>query len=165
MSPLELAQAVKPFLERQGYEVNAEALLAVASSLRVRLKKLTDAADFLRFLWDDEGAALTADRLTHNKLPDDAVRRALSAARDFVAAAQPFDAETLNAGLTAIGEAHTTNSKAGPFLGVLRLAVTQQDVSPPVFESIIALGRDHTLFRLDTAISLLEQETTPDGTG
>ncbi|MEZ4539535.1 MAG: glutamate--tRNA ligase [Chloroflexota bacterium] len=165
MSPLELAQAVKPFLERQGYEVNAEALLAVASSLRVRLKKLTDAADFLRFLWDDEGTALTADRLTHNKLPDDAVRRALSAARDFVAAAQPFDAETLNAGLTAIGEAHTTNSKAGPFLGVLRLAVTQQDVSPPVFESIIALGRDHTLFRLDTAISLLEQETTPDGTG
>ena len=158
MEPLELAQAVKPFLDRQGYEVSAEALLAVAPSLRVRLKKLTDAADFLKFLWDEDPSALAAERLAHNKLPGDAARHGLQAARDFLAAAQPFDVDTLAAGLTAIGEAHTTNGKAGPFLGVLRLAVTQQDVSPPVFESIVALGRDRALARLDTAIALLPNE-------
>ena len=158
MTPLELAQAVKPFLDRQGYEIGAEALLAVAPSLGVRLKKLTDAADFLKFLWDDGGtAAPAADRLGHAKLPGDAARRGLQAARQYVAAAQPFDADTLAAGLTAIGEAHTSNGKAGPFLGVLRLAVTQQDVSPPVFESIVALGRDRSLSRLDTAIALIEE--------
>lgn len=156
MEPLELARAVKPFLERQGHEVGAEALLAVAPSLRVRLKRLTDAAGFLKFLWEDGDAApLTAGRLANNKLPGDAVRRGLQAARDYIAGAQPFDAETLGAGLTAIGEAHTTNGKAGPFLGVLRLAVTRQDVSPPVFESIVALGRERALARLDAAIALL----------
>ena len=74
-----------------------------------------------------------------------------------MADAQPFDADTLAAGLTAIGEAHTSTGKAGPFLGVLRLAVTQQDVSPPVFESIVALGRERALARLDTAIALIEE--------
>ena len=156
MEPLELAQAVKPFLERQGHEVSAEALLAVAPSLRVRLKRLTDAADFLKFLWEDgEATTLTADRLTHNKLPGDAALRSLQAARAFIATAQPFDVDSLAAGLNAIGESHTTNGKAGPFLGILRLAVTRQDVSPPVFESIVALGRERTLARLDGAIKLL----------
>lgn len=156
MEPLELAQALKPFLDRQGHEVGAEALLAVAPSLRVRLKKLTDADDFLRFLWDDEGntGVITAERLAHNKLPSDAALRSLQAARDFIATVQPFDLDTLAAGLTTIGEAHTTNGKAGPFLGVLRLAVTRQDVSPPVFESIVALDRERALGRLDSAIAL-----------
>jgi glutamyl-tRNA synthetase len=159
MEPLELARAVKPFLDRQGHEVSAEALLAVAPSLRVRLKKLTDAADFLKFLWEDGGsAALTADRLAHNKLPGDAASVALDEARAYLSLVAQFDVETISAGLTSIGEQHTTNGKAGPFLGVLRLAVTQQDVSPPVFESIVALGRDRALSRLDTAIELLPKE-------
>ena len=159
MEPLELAQAVKPFLERQGHEISAEALLAVAPSLRVRLKKLTDAADFLKFLWEDEESAVPpAERLTHAKMPGDAALRGLQSARAFLALAQPFDTATLSAGLTAIGEENTTNGKAGPFLGVLRLAVTQQDVSPPVFESIVALGRNRTLSRLDDAIEVLAKE-------
>ena len=159
MEPLELAQAVKPFLERQGHEVSAEALLAVAPSLRVRLKKLTDAADFLKFLWEDEeSAAPPAERLMHAKMPGDAALRGLQSARAFLALTRPFDVAALSAGLTAIGEENTTNGKAGPFLGVLRLAVTQQDVSPPVFESIVALGRNRTLSRLDDAIEVLEKE-------
>ncbi len=159
MEPLELAQAVKPFLERQGHEVGAEALLAVAPSLRVRLKRLTDAADFLKFLWEDEESAVPpADRLMHAKMPGDAALRGLQSARAFLALAQPFDVATLSAGLMTIGEENTTNGKAGPFLGVLRLAVTQQDVSPPVFESIVALGRNRTLSRLDDAIELLSNQ-------
>ena len=159
MEPLELAQAVKPFLERQGHEVGAEALLAVAPSLRVRLKRLTDAADFLKFLWEDEESAVPpAERLMHAKMPGGAALRGLQSARAFLALAQPFDTATLSAGLTTIGEENTTNGKAGPFLGVLRLAVTQQDVSPPVFESIVALGRNRTLSRLDDAIEVLEKE-------
>ena len=158
MDPLALARAVRPVLERQGHEVSPEALLAVMPALRVRLKKLTDAEGFLRFLWEDGGsAALTADRLASPKLPADAARRGLQAAWDFIAAAQPFDAATLGGGLTAVGESVTTNGKAGPFRGALRLAVTGQEVSPPVFESIVALGRDRALARLDTVIAKLEE--------
>jgi glutamyl-tRNA synthetase len=155
MEPLDLARAVRPVLERQGHEVSPEALLAVAPALKVRLKKLTDAESFLRFLWEDEGgfAAPAADRLASAKLPVEAARRGLQAARDLLATAEPFDVPTLNAGLTAIGEGVTTNGKAGPFLGALRLAITGQEVSPPVFESIVALGRDRALSRLDAVIA------------
>jgi glutamyl-tRNA synthetase len=160
MEPLELARAVRPVLERQGHEVSPEALLAVAPALKVRLKKLTDAEGFLRFLWDDENggfAAPAADRLVSAKLPADAARRGLQAARDLIAAAQPLDVAALSAGLTPIGESVTTNGKAGPFLGMLRLAITGQDVSPPVYESIVALGRDRALARLDAVIAMLEE--------
>ena len=160
MEPLALARAVRPVLARQGHEVGAEALLAVAPALKVRLKKLTDAEAFLRFLWDDETggfAAPAADRLVGAKLPAGAARRGLQAARDLIAAAQPLDVETLSAGLTAIGESVTANGKAGPFLGALRLAVTGQDVSPPVYESIVALGRARALARLDSVIAKIEE--------
>ena len=160
MEPLELARAVRPVLARQGHEVAAEALLAVAPALKVRLKKLTDAEGFLRFLWDDEDggfAAPAADRLVSAKLPADAARRGLQAARDLIAAAQPLDVATLSAGLTAVGESVTANGKAGPFLGALRLAITGQDVSPPVYESIVALGRGRALARLDSVIAEIEE--------
>ena len=160
MEPLELARAVRPVLARQGHEVGAEALLAVAPALKVRLKKLTDAEAFLRFLWDDEDggfAAPAADRLVSAKLPADAARRGLQAARDLIAAAQPLDVATLSAGLTAVGESVTANGKAGPFLGALRLAITGQGVSPPVYESIVALGRGRALARLDSVIAEIEE--------
>ena len=151
MEPLALARAVKPFLERQGYEVNVDALLVLAPALRVRLKRLTDAEDFLRFLGED-GASFDAARLSQAKLPPQAAGAALGQAKRYLSSVQPFDVDTIAAGLTAIGEQHTTNGKAGPFLGVLRLAVTRQEVSPPVFESIVALGRERSLARLDRAM-------------
>jgi glutamyl-tRNA synthetase len=156
MDPVELAKATKPFLDAKGHEVSPEALLAVMPAMRVRMKKLTDAEEFLRFLWDEEGpAALTAERLSSPKLPPDAALRGLQQARAFLAEAQPWTAETLSAGLYAIGEGVTANGKAGPFLGAMRLAVTGQDVSPPLFESILALGRERTLERLDNAIKIM----------
>jgi glutamyl-tRNA synthetase len=53
-----------------------------------------------------------------------------------------------------IGEGASENGKAGPFLGQLRYAITAQQVSPPLFESIVALGRARTLARLDEVLAL-----------
>ena len=70
---------------------------------------------------------------------------------------QPYDYDQLQAGLNAIGEANTTNGKAGPFLGKMRLAITRQQVSPPLFESMLALGRAESAARLDDVVIALEQ--------
>lgn len=163
MDPLELAQATRPFLEARGHEVSPEALMAVMPAMRVRMKKLSDAEPFLQFLWTDDTSAPTADRLVHAKLPTDAAARGLREARDFLAAVEPFDHAAVSDGLTAIGEHVTLNGKAGPFFGVLRLVVTGQDVSPPVFESILALGRERTLARLDHTLTSLERNTVIAG--
>ena len=59
-------------------------------------------------------------------------------------------------GLIRIGESITLNGKAGPFLGQMRRAVTGQKVSPPLFESMLALGRERTLARLDEVVALFD---------
>jgi glutamyl-tRNA synthetase len=155
MSPLELAQAVKPVLEAAGFEVNVEALLTMMPAMSVRLKRLTDAVEFLRFLFEEKALAVTAVELTDKKMAQPAALQAFRAARDFTAQAEPFTVETIQTGLYQIGEAATENGKAGPFLGKLRLAVTGQPVSPPLFESMVALGRERVLARLDEAIAIL----------
>ena len=87
----------------------------------------------------------------------DAALAAFTAARDFISdlTAEEFTAAGIADRLRAIGEIHTENEKAGPFLGMARLALTGQKVSPPLFESIIALGKDRALERLNRAIETL----------
>lgn len=157
MPPEELAQAVRPFLERAGYEVSDEALLAIMPAMSVRLKRLSDAVEFLGFLGADEKQApLAASDLVHKKLPRERALAAFREARDFVRETERFDLPTIQDAFYAIGERHAENGKAGPFLGKARLAITRQEVSPPLFESMVALGRERSLARLEDAVALLQ---------
>jgi glutamyl-tRNA synthetase len=155
MDDVALAKALKPFLEAAGYEVNVEALLIVMPSMKVRLKRLTDAEEFLQFLFsDDEALALTADQLVHNQLPAEAAKSGYAQVLEFVQTTDTYDLHTISTTVTGIAENVTTTGKAGPFLGKLRLAITGQNVSPPVFESMLALGRERTAARLEQVVGL-----------
>lgn len=154
MEPLDLAKALKPILDKAGYEVNAEALLAVAPALRPRLKRLPDAIPFLQFLFAEQPLSLSKEQLVHKNLPEDAAAAAFRAALQWLQTVDPYTLETLSEGLRQIGEKYTTNGKAGPFLGVMRLAVTGQDVSPPLFESVYALGRGRAMTRLQEIVAI-----------
>lgn len=158
MEPLALAQAIKPFLERAGYEVNVETLLHIVPSISMRLKRLDEAAEWLRFLFEHEPLSLTAEQLTHKKMPHKLAVQAFIDTREFVKHVSRFDVDTIAAGMQQIGEANTENGTAGPFLGTMRLALTGQQVSPPLFESMVALGRERVLARLDEALALLHKE-------
>ncbi len=50
----------------------------------------------------------------------------------------------------------TSGLKPGPFFTPIRVAVTAKTVSPPLFGSIVALGRDRTIERLRNAQQLLK---------
>ena len=109
----------------------------------------------LQFLYIDEPLALTEADLTGKKLDLSAARYAFSQAREFVSTVEPYDRENIGAGLFIIGEQNSSNGKAGPFLGRMRLAITGQKVSPPLFESMQAMGRERVLSRLDEALQIL----------
>jgi glutamyl-tRNA synthetase len=109
----------------------------------------------LRFLYVDEPLSATVDDLTDKKLDQTAAREAFGLAREFVSTVEPYDLETVGSGLRLIGEHNTSNGKAGPFLGRMRLAVTNQKVSPPLFEAMLAMGRERVLARLEEAIAIL----------
>ncbi len=162
MSAEELARALKPFLEEAGYQVDLAALTHLTPALSVRLKRLTDAIPSLRFLYVDEPLAVEAGALYDKRLDLAAARRAFAEAQEFVAAVEPYQAESIGQGLMAIGERHTSNGKAGPFLGKMRLAVTGQKVSPPLFESMLAMGRERVVGRLAEARAILDTAGTPE---
>jgi glutamyl-tRNA synthetase len=135
-------------------EINLDALLVVMPPMRVRLKRFPDAIPFLRFLSEAMPLPESVEVLTHKHLPLEAAAAAFRGARDLLANLELFTLENVSEQLLALGEKHTANGKAGPFLGQMRLAVTGQQVSPPLFESIVALGRERVLARLDQILAL-----------
>ena len=135
-------------------EPRADELPKVVPLVRNRLKTLRDAAPLVRFMFAEGGAAADADSLIQRGMDAPKTVRALSAARDCLADAAPFDAPTIETLLRAL--AAELEIKVGQLLGTLRVAVTAQKVSPPIFESIEAVGRDRALKSIRAAISALE---------
>jgi len=64
-----------------------------------------------------------------------------------------FEAEPLEAALRALAEAH--GWKAGDLFMAIRVAATGRTATPPLFDTLVALGHDRTLARLAAAIAAL----------
>ena len=77
----------------------------------------------------------------------------LRKAATVIADAEPFDAATLEAGLRELIDAEGVS--ANRVLQPVRVAITGTNVSPGIFESLVALGRERSIARLDRAIGRL----------
>jgi glutamyl-tRNA synthetase len=79
----------------------------------------------------------------------------LTAARDVIAGVAPvaFEADELEPPLRALAEVR--GWKAGDLFMAIRVAVTGRTATPPLFDTLVALGRERALERLDQAISNL----------
>ena len=51
--------------------------------------------------------------------------------------------------------------KAGDLFMAIRVATTGRTATPPLFDTLVALGRDRTLARLDAAIARLGAAARP----
>jgi glutamyl-tRNA synthetase len=74
-----------------------------------------------------------------------------AAARDALAAVEPFTAEAILAALDEVVAAR--GAKRRDVFQTVRVAVTGTTVSPGLPESLAVLGREATLSRLDTALA------------
>ncbi|MGH9125847.1 MAG: glutamate--tRNA ligase [Acidimicrobiales bacterium] len=73
----------------------------------------------------------------------------------------PWDAASIKAATMSVGE-KTGVPQLGKAQAPIRLAVTGRAVGLPLFESLVTLGRERTLARLNHALARLE-EATPGG--
>jgi glutamyl/glutaminyl-tRNA synthetase len=122
--------------------------------VRERLPPLAAVVDIVGFLWADElevdPAAIPPKRW------DAATTLAgLTAAREALAAhdAVTWEADELEPPLRALAEAR--GWKAGDLFMAIRVAATGRTATPPLFDTLVALGRERTLARLDAAIGRL----------
>ena len=152
LSLSELAERVRPFLERAGIIPNDPPLEAVLPLIQERLKRLGEAPELLGFFYADtptyEVALLVPkglDRATAASL--------MTEATSVVTASTSFDHASLEASLRDL--AARRGVKPGQLFTSLRVASTFSNVSPPLFETMEALGRDRTIARLEQATARL----------
>jgi glutamyl-tRNA synthetase len=84
------------------------------------------------------------------KVMRDGAPERLRAAREALGAAEPFDLENVERALRGVVERF--DAKPKDVFQPVRVAIAGTTVSPGIFESVVALGRDETLSRIDSAL-------------
>jgi glutamyl-tRNA synthetase len=85
-----------------------------------------------------------------SKVMQDGAPERLAKAREALASAEPFTAESVEAALRSVVE--ELGAKPGEIFQPVRVAISGSTVSPGIFESVAVLGRDETLARIDDAL-------------
>jgi glutamyl-tRNA synthetase len=126
--------------------------LKVIPLVHERMKTLTDAAPLLPFFFQDR-ISYESEELIQKGMDVEGTRVALTAVADGLSTLDPFDTESVEGLLRPM--AKELNVKVGQLLGALRVATTGLKVSPPIFETIEALGREKAVNSIKDAITRL----------
>jgi glutamyl-tRNA synthetase len=162
LAPEDLIVRLLPFLEadRDAGRIDrvptGEELRPLVPIIQERLPTLGAIGELIGFLWQD---AVTIDpAVVVPKRWDRATTvGGLRAARQTCAGTTTpvtFEADELEPPMRAVAESN--GWKAGDLFMAVRVAVTGRTATPPLFDSLVALGRDRVLRRLDDAVALLE---------
>jgi glutamyl-tRNA synthetase len=145
---------VRPFVEgglgRSLSDAEWGRFLEVAPLVQERVRLLGEAADQVRFLFSDEVAY---DEESWAKVMTAEAGPVLAAAVARLDGLEPFTPPQIEAALRGMLDELGLGARKG--LQPVRVAVTGSSVSPPLFESIAALGREPTLARLGRAAGRL----------
>lgn len=150
----DLAGRIKPYFLKENLKVDNDTLLKIVPLIRERLVTLDDCLAFAAFFFKD----------TVEPNPSDLIAKGLDAGTCAQIAKKSYE---ILSSLPAISHAeaeppmraYVESSGYSPsqVFGILRVAVTGQKVSPPLFESMEIIGKKNVLERLKKAIELLEK--------
>jgi glutamyl-tRNA synthetase len=152
LTPAELARQVQPFMARAGVDASVDDLVPLMPLVQERLKRLAEAPELLDFFFRDD---VTYERTTlvPKGLDEASAREALGALAELVRSTEPYHVETLEARAREL--AAQRGWKTGALFMAARVALTGRTVSPPLFETMVALGRERTVARLERARAML----------
>ena len=152
LSVEELAERLKPFMERAGFIVDEQELLKVSELLQPRLTTLDEVKDWLDFIFV-KNVHPTAEELVPKGMDAAAALKVAERMYQILDGAQAYTHDEIEQPIRDLAE--ELGLKLGQVFGVLRMAIAAQPVTPPLIESMDILGREKTLSRLRQAIGLL----------
>lgn len=126
-----------------------ERLLEASRIVQDKAQTLAEVWPLIRFLFEPP----QADEKAWSKVMGPDTAPLLGAARDSLERADGFDPEAVEASLAPLPE--RLGVKAGKLYQPIRVAITGTTVSPGIFESLAALGREESLARIDAALARL----------
>ena len=124
----------------------------LAGAAAIAQEKLQTLADF----WPLAGFLVERgeiDERAWRKVMREGALENLAEAREALAGAEPFDQGTVEAALRAVVERR--GAKPKEVFQPVRVAISGSTVSPGIFESVVGLGREETLARIDHALGRL----------
>ena len=154
LSVEDLAGRIKPYLVKAGYSVDDKKLLQIVPLIRQRLVTLDDCLPFAGFFFQE----------TVKPLPEELLGKDLTAAQSaevarcaykILAGLPQITPELAEPPMRALVD--QLGLSANQVFGILRVAVTGQRVSPPLFESMEVIGKQKVLERIQNAIGTLER--------
>ena len=166
LEPDDLVDRLRPFvaadlaagkIDWMPSDAEVRALLPIISE---RLPTLGAIGDLVGFLWVRE-LPVDPALLVPKRWDVATTNDALAAARKVIVAtgAVTFEADELEPPLRALAESR--GWKAGDLFMAIRVAVTGRTATPPLFDTLVALGRERVLERLDRAVAALEEGSVP----
>ena len=160
LEPDDLIDRLRPFveaelaagrIERMPADDELRALLPV---IQERLPTLGAVGDLVGFLWVRD-VDVDPSTLVPKRWDAATTRAGLTAARDTIEAVGDvsFEADELEPPLRALADER--GWKAGDLFMAIRVAVTGRTATPPLFDTLVALGRERVLARIDRALEVL----------
>jgi glutamyl-tRNA synthetase len=156
----EFTDRSQPFLEAGVPEATAydrdyiKSALALIQERVKKLGELRDQPEMTRFFFYASLEYHAID-LVGKGLTTATTRQALEISLDRLEKLEDFSIEAMENAMRPL--AAELNLKAGQLFGCLRVAVTGQNVSPPLFQTMAVLGRERTLARIREAIEKTRQ--------
>ncbi len=149
----ELARQLEPVFARAGFSATPEKVAAVTPLIRERIKLLREAASAADFFFVTELAPYDATELIPQK-GDAALAARVLAKAEQVLASTSFDPDSLDRALRAA--ASELGLKAGQAFQSIRVAVCGRKNAPPLFATMVVLGREVCLARIRQAEERLQ---------
>jgi glutamyl-tRNA synthetase len=157
LAPDDLAERLLPYLREAGLPAEIDQVRRMAPLVQERLETLPDCVEWLAFFWAAD-VSPGLDDLVPKKLDAAGTASVLAAAEEALRGLPEWTAEAIEGALRDMA-ARLVLGAAQAF-GPLRVAVSGQKVSPPLFETLEIVGRPVTLERLARA---RERLTAPGG--
>jgi glutamyl-tRNA synthetase len=158
----DLIDRLRPFLERDleagriEWMPSDDEIRSLLPIVQERLPTLGAVSDLVGFLWVAD-VNVDATTLVPKRWDVATTLAGLAAADEVIAAVGEvaFEADELEPPLRALAEAR--GWKAGDLFMAIRVAVTGRTATPPLFDTLVALGRDRVLDRLAKARAQLAE--------
>lgn len=152
----ELARRLHPVLEQAGLEVNTDILLKVTPLVQTRLKTLNDVLPMAGFLFQETFKPVPLESLIQKNMDEEKTRAVLERAYRILAGLNTFSHAAQEEAMRALAD--EMGLKPNQLFGTLRVAITGQQVSTPLFETMEILGKDVSLGRIQQAVDSLPKK-------
>lgn len=152
LSKEKFVDAIRPYLLAKDIKVDEAKLAAIAPHIQERMKFLNETPDLIDFLFKEK-IERDIPAMLGKDVDAAKAKEIINAAVAAISAVTDFTVPNVEAAVRTIPE--KMGLKIGPVFVVIRIAATGKKITPPLFESLVALGKETTLQRLKETLELI----------